>query len=82
MYTYRVRDLPGLPGDYVFQTDDDHVYIPGHGGGRDGPTTADRPEQEAWMRTQGLHESWYLTWDLPGGEATERFRAMLIAAEI
>lgn len=83
MYTYRVRDLPGLPGVYEFQVDEERVYIPGHGGGRDGPTIADHPEQEAWMRAHsGLRESWHLTWDLPGGEATQRFRAMLIAAEI
>jgi len=72
------RDLPGLAGTYRFQIIGDHVFIPGHGGGRDGPTIPDYPEQEAWMRAHsGLHESWHLQWDLPDASSRRRFLQLL-----
>ncbi|MCA9608603.1 MAG: hypothetical protein KC619_23530 [Myxococcales bacterium] len=50
------------------------LVIPGHGGGRDGPTIADHPEQEEWMRQHsGLREVWYLTWEVPDDAALEGF---------
>jgi hypothetical protein len=52
------------------------ISIPGHGGGRDGPTIPDRPEQEAWMRAEsGLREVWYLSWEVPSAAELERFLA-------
>lgn len=78
MARYLVSDLPGLPGAHTFHVEANHVWIPGYGGGRDGPTTSDHPEQEAWMRARsGLHESWYLTWDLPDADARRRFLALI-----
>lgn len=75
---YTVRDLPGLPGTYTFHVADRYVWIPGHGGDRDGPTVPDHPEQESWTRAHsGLHESWYLQWDLPDPATRQRFLALL-----
>jgi hypothetical protein len=76
------RDLDGLPGVHRFTVTPRCVWIPGHGGGRDGPTIPDAPAQEAWMRERaGLHESWYLQWDLPDPATRSRFLALLGVTE-
>lgn len=78
MARYTARDVDGLPGEYTFDVTDRYVTISGYGGGRDGPTTPDRPEQEAWMRAHsGLNEVWYLTWELPDHAAREAFLALI-----
>lgn len=51
-----------------------YVYIPGHGGGPDGPTIPDFPEQEKWMREHsGLKEVWYLSWVCKDKQELEDF---------
>jgi hypothetical protein len=73
-----VVDLEGLPGEHRFTVTPSCVWIPGHGGDRDGPTIPDSAAQEAWMRERaGLHESWHLQWDLPDPTARSRFLALL-----
>lgn len=64
----KVKQLGAYLREYNFgiRTDNSGIYIdiPGHGGGRDGPTIADYPEQEEWMRKHsGLKEVWHLTWE-------------------
>ena len=83
-----VPRLDDLEGPFVLRYtahrsgDGGIISIPGHGGGRDGPTIPDRPEQEAWMRAQsGLRESWYLTWDIPNAGELKRFLSRIGAPE-
>lgn len=74
---HTTHDLPGLPGRYDFHIENNYVWIAGHGGGRDGPTDADHPEQEQWMRQHsGLKEVYYLTWELPE-DARSTFLALI-----
>jgi hypothetical protein len=78
MALYTFSNIRGLPGRYTFDLHPNLVLIPGHGGGRDGPTIADHPEQEAWMREHsGLRETWHLSWELPDAAEYVRFRALL-----
>lgn len=64
-YRFEVRRYPATPTLLV---------IPGHGGGRDGPTIPDHPEQEAWMREHGgLREVWHLTWEVPDDTTLDAF---------
>ncbi len=79
-----VERLDEHEGRYRFEITHDSagsfVLIPGHGGGRDGPTIPDHPEQEAWMRARsGLKEVWHLTWEIPDG-GLQRFLAALDAS--
>jgi hypothetical protein len=70
MLKYEVHGLPGGPcGTFTLIVSDRFVWVPGHGGGRDGPTVPDQhgarstrcpintvpdhPEQESWMRAHG-----------------------------
>jgi len=76
--------LDDLEGPFFFRYDQykpdivGNLSIPGHGGGRDGPTIPDRPEQEAWMRAHsGLREVWYLTWEVPCGAELRRVLARM-----
>lgn len=64
----KVAQLDNQQGNYIFRIEDGYsgtiITIPGFGGGRDGPTTPDYPEQEKWMRAHsGLKEVYYLTWE-------------------
>lgn len=75
-----LADGASVPGPFTFDVGDDVVLIPGYGGGRDGPTEPERPEQEAWMRSSsGLQEVWYLTWTLPDAAAKAGFMALIQA---
>jgi len=66
--TYRKSKIGQNKGDYKFHVEKQKdggaiVKIPGHGGGGpDGPTEPDYPEQEAWMQQTGLEGVWYLVW--------------------
>ncbi len=86
MASFRVPRLGPCEGPYDFTVQEEPdgsrlVLIPGHGGGRDGPTEADYREQEAWMRAEsGLEEVWYLTWKAPDDAAYARFRERVDAA--
>ncbi len=76
---FTVPRLDALEGPFTFQyihyptSNERFIVIPGYGGGRDGPTTPDRPEQEAWMRANsGLRETWYLSWRIDSDAQLQR----------
>lgn len=74
MTVHVVDDVPDLPGTHRFEVSDTHVWIPGSGGGPDGPTDPDHPAQQRWMRERsGLRECWHLTWEFPDASARRRF---------
>ncbi|MCB9594027.1 MAG: hypothetical protein H6719_14940 [Sandaracinaceae bacterium] len=84
MRTVTVPRLGEHTGSYTFRigpaqaTFEYIVEIPGHGGGRDGPTDPDHPEQQTWMREcSGLREVWYLCWEIPSEAELRRFWNLL-----
>jgi len=77
--TIKVSQLGKHKKEYEFTIKNDgatrfHILIPGSGGGPDGPTDPDYPEQEQWMRdNSGLKEVWFLMWSCPDKKTLQKF---------
>lgn len=72
------KSLSGVSKSYEFRIEKFKerylIYIPGHGGGREGPEIPDHKEQESWMRQQDyLKEVWYLSWECTEDHQVRKF---------
>ena len=76
--TLNVKKLGQHTGNYEFTIQQNSqgifISIPGYGGGRDGPTTAEKPEQLQWMKEKTkFKEVWYLTWQCKSEKSLRKF---------